>query len=101
MQIEADIATTYSLLNDERPDGIRVEKQGGAFKAFNVNLNIIVDIAKIGEIVAVSWILARITPQVRSKVKINKKLLPADDAGARKLIVDAINEDQQKDESSE
>jgi hypothetical protein len=96
MQIEGDIATTYLLLNDPKPDGVTVEKSGGAFKAFNVNVNIIVDLSKISEIVAVSWILAKIALQSRSKIKVNGQLLPPDDAGARKMIMDAVHEEQKE-----
>jgi hypothetical protein len=101
MQIEADLATIYSLLNDEKPDGITVEKTGGAIKAFNLNVNVNVDLTMIINVVAVSWILARASVQGRSKMKVNGKFLPPDDAGARKMIMDAVDVDQKKNASGE
>ena len=74
MQIEADLARIYSLLNDEKPAGITVETAGSAMKALNLNVNLNVDLTMIINVVAVSWILARATIQSRSKMKVNGQL---------------------------
>jgi carbon monoxide dehydrogenase subunit G len=101
MQIKADLTTIYSLLNDEKPEGITVKKSGGAIKAFNLNVNINIDLTMIGNVAVVSWILARASVQGRSKMKVNGQLLPPDDAGARKIIMDAIDVDQKKNATGE
>ena len=75
MKVEADLSTIYSLLNDEKPDGVTVEKSGGASKAFNLNVDINIDLTTIASTVAVSWILARAAIQSRSKIKVNGQLL--------------------------
>jgi hypothetical protein len=101
MKLESDIATSYSLLNDPKPEGIKAEKaSGGAVKAFNVDLNITIDLAKIPVDLAVLWILTRIAVKSRSKIKVNGQLLPPDEAGAIKMITDAIEEEQQKNRKS-
>lgn len=64
MKVEADLSTIYSLLNDEKPDGVTVEKSGGASKAFNLNVDINIDLTTIASTVAASWILARAAIQL-------------------------------------
>jgi carbon monoxide dehydrogenase subunit G len=101
MKIEADLATIYSLLNDEKPRDITVETAGGAVKAFNLSVNINIDLTMIANAAVVSWILARASVQGRSKMKVNGKLLPPDDAGARKMITDAVDADQNQNQTRE
>ena len=86
MEIQADIATAYSLLAEEKPSGITVAQKGSATKAISGNVNIVIDVAQIIREVAVLWILVRITPALKRgvKISINNKPLPPDEAGAKK-----------------
>jgi hypothetical protein len=97
MQIEADMATIYSLINDPKPDGITVESAGGATKAFNLNVNVNIDLSTITVHAAALWILGRAVVKGRVNLKINGQALPEDESSASKTIADAINADQQKD----
>ena len=101
MKVEADLSTIYSLLNDEKPEGVTVEKSGGAIKAFNLNVDINIDLTTITSVLAASWIFARAAIQSRSKIKVNGQLLPPDEAGATKMIMDAIDADQKKNAAGE
>lgn len=100
MKIQGDLATVYSLANDPAPEGITVERSsGGATKAINLNVNVTVDLGTITGFVASSWILARAIASVRrgSNVNVNGQRLPSDEAGTRKIIMDAIDAEQNND----
>jgi len=103
MKVEADLSTIYSLLNDAKPDGVTVEKSGRATKAFNLNVDINIDLTTITIVFAASWILDRLRAaiQIRPKIKVNGQLLPPDEAGATKMIMDAIDADQKKNAAGE
>jgi hypothetical protein len=101
MKVEADLSTIHSLLNDEKPEGVTVEKSGGAIKAFNLNVDINIDLTTITSTVAAAWILARAAIQSRSKIKVNGQLLPPDEAGASKMIIDAIHDEEEKKGASQ
>jgi len=106
MKIKADIATAHSLLNDPKPDGIIVESAAdSATKAFSlsVNLNITVDLAKIAAPIVSSWILSRAITSIGRgvNVDVNGKRLPPEEAEASKMIIDAINDEEKKKDTSQ
>ena|SRR5437763_1216733 len=101
MQLRTDLATSYSLLTDEKPEGLSVTRQEAATKAFglNVDLNVVIDVARIIPEVAALWFVARIAPAIKRGVKmyVDGKLLPPEEGCATQMIKDAIDapEEQQ------
>src|SRR6266566_5103668 len=91
----ADLVTAYSLLSDEKPDGISVTREDSSTKgiSLNLNLNILVDVARIIPDAAALWFAARISPAIKRGVKmyLDGKLLPPDEANTIKMIKDAID----------
>jgi hypothetical protein len=102
MKIEADTISAYSLTSEAAPQGITVERSaGGATKSFEVVLDINVDLTLISAIAAASWVLKPIISSLRrgKNMYVNGQLLPPDEAGARKMITDAIEAEQQENRS--
>jgi len=73
-----------------------VESSGGATKAFSLNVNVNVDLGITTGLAAAGWILARAVVGRISNMKVNGHSLPPDESSARKIIMDAIDADEQK-----
>jgi hypothetical protein len=103
MNLKVDMVTAHSLLNEPTPEGITVERVGGATKAFNldVHLNINLDVAHVITSAAVLWLLTPISTAFRrgKNVEVNGKRLPPAETMARKMITEAIESEQQEDGS--